>query len=275
MMSAAIRVLARAAAIQMEEAALAAGPSTLIKGKAKAADPASASASPSASASHSKQPPPYSACEGREGRPDVGLEMNGEPRLWKPPIMPDQVRNPRTIMPSVSGPRHPLPTGGGEKQPDDQKYHPKTRSIPSIEPPPGHSEPEPAVDPSQGFPSRNAASLVPPEARQPSPNSVPSPHWSAIDNQSTSDPSTSPRPPGSEPGDAIPPDRSVNAADPIAPGTSTISGSPGIGIDEFQEDEDVSSVRGTRPSLITLGACPPEILESPILPYRSALPLWL
>ena len=103
MMSAAIRVLSRAATIQLQEAALAAGPSTLAKGKTKAAPRETDVVTDAPPA------PRWSVADNRRNLIENTMAPERGPQSGPstPPIMPDLVRSPRTVMPSSTRPRNP------------------------------------------------------------------------------------------------------------------------------------------------------------------------
>lgn len=214
-MSAAIRVFVRAAALQIEEAALKAGPSSLAKGKARAV---------SSTAQHPAPPPrsSQSTSDGRETHENPGSEASR--------VMPDHVRTPRTIMPSAARAQRgstltPAETGEGSSKGYGS-------DLPDLE------------DPAQS--DANHVSAIPrsslgkltttPDATSSTTNNDIAGGSDDGSHHSSSTSRTSPTPGTSEPTKRLPFHTPVSAVDPIAPDTVSRTSEA----DTAQDDEDVS-----------------------------------
>ncbi len=214
MISAAIRVLAQTAAIQMEEAAGSAGPSSFVKGKARATHSASRSTSHIA-------PLPRSSV--KAGRDDYDAPKV-EPGPSKPPIMPGLIRTPKTIMPSS----HRIGKGQygssdpQEDNPIDGEHN--TATYPSDGGPGDH--PSPAASSSLSKPPQSSSHST-------------SASTSNLRGDRQASVSSSSKTPRKGPASNIPLESGVSAADPIAPDTITRPQSSTV---DPEVDDDVRSL---------------------------------
>ena len=213
MISAAIRVIARAAAIRVEEAAVTAGPSTWAKGKARATQPRPVTAASSSTL------PLQSSFQTREGQSESDKSAKVGPSQ-PPASAPDHAELSSTLMQTATELRHSPPKENGNRGEEDDR---RSR------------EHTPATFLSDGRNIRSAetnsgydTTISPPEH--------PYPTLASESANETAPPEPSTR---SHLASELPLGDGVSPADPKAPGSSTVQGSSDPRIEIPTEDDDV------------------------------------